>query len=178
LPNRIERWAQALALYCALAPAAQPARAAVPTTADVNAAARAAGNRPAEARTLGQALLASTWPAQILKIRVDGIAGHEVAGLVLSGVKFHGRLDRAGFEREVGELVRRGFAAVPVEEIDVWATVPIPYDKREPVTGDYAQPVSRVVFAATCGRAEIAEFGSRLRAGEGVYWAADFLRRL
>jgi len=121
----------------------------VPSTADLDAAARAAGNKPAEARTIGQALFAGTWPAQIIKVRVDGIGDHEVAGLVLSGVKFHGALDRAGFEREI-----------------------------EPVTGDYAQPVSRVVFAATCLRAELPGFGARLRAGEGVYWAPDFLRRL
>ena len=149
----------------------------VPSTAVVDAAARAAGNRPAVARAIGEALFVSTWPAQILKIRVDGEAGHEVAGLLLSGVKFHQRLDRAAFAQEVEQLVGRGFAAAPVEEIDVWATVPIPIDKREPVTGDYAQPVSRIVFAVTCRRAELPGFGERLRAGEGVYWAPDFLRR-
>jgi hypothetical protein len=179
LPNRTERRALASALTAALAGALPAAAgASVPSTADLDAAARAAGNKPAEARTIGQALFAGTWPAQIIKVRVDGIGDHEVAGLVLSGVKFHGALDRAGFEREIEALVRQSFAAAPVEEIDVWATVPIPYDKREPVTGDYAQPVSRVVFAATCLRAELPGFGARLRAGEGVYWAPDFLRRL
>lgn len=154
------------------------AGAAVPSTADLDATARAAGNLPAEAQTIGRALFVSVWPAQILKVRVDGAGGHEVAGLVLSGVKFHERLDKAGFEREVEELVRRAFAAAPVEEVDLWATVPIPYDKREPVTGDYAQPTSRVVFAVTCRREELPGFGERLRNGDGVYWAQDFLRRL
>jgi hypothetical protein len=150
----------------------------VPSTAQLDANARASGNLPAVARTIGQVLFASKWPAQIVKVRVDAADGHEVAGLLLSGVKFHGRLDRADFEREVEELVRRTFAAAPVEEVDLWATVPIPYDKREPVSGDYAQPVSRIVFAVTCRRDELAALGARLRAGRDVYWAPDFLRRL
>jgi hypothetical protein len=173
LPSRTS-----LALFGALCFAPAAAGAAVPATADLDAAARAAGNLPAVARTIGQALFVTGWPAQITKVRVDGAGGHEVAGLLLSGVKFHGALDRAGFEREVEELARRTFAAAPVEEVDLWATVPIPYDKREPVTGDYAQPVSRIVFAATCRRAELGGFAARLRAGEGIYWAPDFLRRL
>ncbi len=167
-----------LALLAAMSLAPFPLQAAVPATADLDAAARAAGNSPAVARTIGRALFASGWPAQIVKVRVDSAGGHAVAGLLLSGVKFHGPLDRAGFEQEVEALARRTFEAAPVEEVDLWATVPIPYDKREPVTGDYAQPVSRIVFAATCRRSELAGFAARLRAGEGIYWAPDFLRRL
>jgi hypothetical protein len=150
----------------------------VPSTADLDAAARASGNRPAVARAIGRRLFASVWPAQLTRIRVDGIGDHAIAGLLLSGVKFHGALDRAGFEREIGALVAGAFAAAPIEEVDVWATVPIPYDRRQPVTGDYAQPVSRIVFAVTCTRSELSDLPARLRAGRDVFWAPDFLRRL
>jgi hypothetical protein len=168
----------ALVLAAAFAGVPICARAAVPSTADLDAVARAAGNRPGVARAIGQRLFNAVWPAQLTKIRVDGIGNHAVAGLLLSGVKFHGALDRNGFEREIASLVAGAFAAAPIEEVDVWATVPIPYDKREPVTGDYAQPVSRIVFAVTCTRGEVADLAGRLRSGRGVYWAPDFLRRL
>ena len=154
---------------------ASPARAAQPSLAEMDAAARSAGNRPETAKTIALALFTTIWPAQILKVRVDGIGSHQVAGLMLSGAKFHAKLDRAGFEREIVELLRRAFAAAPIEEVDVWATVPIPYDKREPVSGDYAQPTSRIVFALSCRRDELAGLPERLTRGRDVYWAADFL---
>ncbi len=155
-----------------------PAYAAVPATSDLDAQARAQGNRLEDARALGRALLVKVWPAQLLHVRVDGAGTHEVAGLVLSAVKFHDDLDQAGFNQEIEELVRRAFEASAVEEVDVWATVPIPIDKREPVSGDYAQPTSRIVFAVTCPRQELGGLGARLRSGAGVYWADDFKRRL
>jgi hypothetical protein len=137
---------------------------------DLNAAERAEGNRRADAVQLGRMLLRTIWPAQVLKIRVDGSGRHEVAGLVLSGVKFHRKLDRAGFEAEVTALVRTTFATIGVEEVDVWATVPLPYVKQVPVNGEYLQPTDRIVFGATIPRAESATFAARLRGGDDVFW--------
>lgn len=146
--------------------------------AELDAAARAEGNRRAEAVKIGRALFATIWPVQITHVRVDGVGRHAIAGLVLSAVKFHQAVDRAGFLSEVEVLVGRTFAASDVEEVDVWATVPIPYDAREPVSGDLAKPTSRTVFAVTCRRDQLAALTARLRGDRGVYWADDFRSRL
>ena len=148
------------------------------STAEADALARAEGNRRSDAVRLGTALFGTTWPAQVLKVRVDGTGSHLVAGLVLSGVKFHGDLPLAGFESEVAELVRQSFAAAPLEEVDIWATVPIPVTRLEPVSGDYARPTDRIVFSATVRRADAAGFAARLERGEGIFWAPDFRARL
>jgi hypothetical protein len=141
--------------------------------AAVNASARAEGNRLADARRLGTVLLAHTWPAQVLKVRVDGTGTHEVAGLVISGVKFHGPLDERGFLAEIAALVQRSFAASRVEEADVWVTVPVSAGKGAIVSGDFAQPTSRIVFSATLRRAD-APSGSAVLAvlhrGRVVFW--------
>jgi hypothetical protein len=150
----------------------------IPTTAEVNAEARAQGNRKPEAVKIGRALFMTVWPAQLLKVRVEGYGRHEIAGLTLSAVKFHQNLDRAGFLNEIEVLVQRTFAVSSVEEVDVWATVPIRFDVRIPVSGDLAQPTTRIVFAVTCRRGELAGLAGRLRSGDGVYWAADFRARL
>jgi hypothetical protein len=167
---------------CALAIVAtamqQPALARGGSTADIDAAVRAAGNRRPAAIALGRVLFRRVRPAQILKVRIDGAGRHEVAGLVLSAVKFHGRLDRAGFEREVIELVRGTFAASAVEEVDCWATVPFPEGAHVVVSGDMAQPTSRTVFGVTVRRDELAGFESRVRRGTDVYWDPAFATRL
>jgi hypothetical protein len=56
--------------------------------------------------------------------------------------------------------------------------VPIPYNTREPVSGDLAKPTSRTVFAVTCRRDQLAALTARLRSDRGVYWADDFRSRL
>ena len=117
-------------------------------------------------------------PAQIVKVRIDGQGTHAVAGLVLSGVKFHGALGRAGFENEVIDVVTSAFAASDVEEVDCWATVPFAQGARVTVTGDMAQPTSRTVFAVTVRRAERASFADRLRRGTDVFWDPRFAARL
>jgi hypothetical protein len=76
------------------------------------------------------------------------------------------------------ELVTRSFGAAPIEEVDVWATIPIPIDKREPVSGDYAQPTSRIVFALSCTREELPALAKRLATGQNIYWADDFKKKL
>jgi len=141
-----------------------------PSLAIVDANARASGNRRPVAVALGRRLFSRMWPVQILKVRVDGIGTHEVAGLVLSGVKFHARVDQRAFLREVSTLVATSFAAVPVEEVDVWATTPLDVAKGTVVAGDNAQPTARVVFGAAVLRSEALTFAARLTRGSGVYW--------
>ena len=127
---------------------------------------------------LGKRLLATIWPAQIVRVRVDGIGSHLVAALVLSAVKFHGRLDERGFDDEIVALVERSFAAQPLEEVDVWATVPLHVAPGLPVSGDYAQPTSKTVFAVTTTRSEAPLLRRRLFRGDGVYWDGAFRARL
>ena len=154
------------------------ARAEIPTMAEVNAQARAAGNRRDEAVKIGRILFVTVWPAQLLKVRVEGLDRHEVAGLTLSAVKFHQSLDRTGFLNEIEVLVQRTFGASSVEEVDVWATVPIKFNLHEPVSGDLAQPTTRIVFAVTCRRSELPGLGARLRSGDGIYWYPEFRAKL
>ncbi len=141
-----------------------------PSLAAVDANARAEGNRRTAAVALGTALFGRIWPVQILKVRVDGIGANEVAGLALSGVKFHGRVNARDFAREVTDLVRLSFAAVPISEVDVWATTPLNVAKGTIVAGDNAQPTARVVFGATVPRSQATDFPGRLAAGSGIYW--------
>jgi hypothetical protein len=144
--------------------------AAAGATIDLNATERAEGNRRAAAVRVGRALLRTVWPAQVLKIRIDGIANHDVAGLMISGVKFHHPLDAAGFTDEVIALVTQTFAASDVEEVDIWATVPLPPFAQKPVNGEFLQPTDRVVYGAAILRSQQATFPERLRRGHEVYW--------
>ena len=169
----------ALALISVVAvTSAAPVSAAPESTADLNATARAAGNRHDEAVKIGRVLFSTIWPAQIMRIRVDSVGRHSIAGLMLSAVKFHQDLDRAGFLNEIELLVRRTFATSGVEEVDVWATVPIPVKAHANVSGDLAEPTSRTVFAVTCRRDQLSGLVARLSIGQGVYWAEEFKARL
>jgi hypothetical protein len=143
--------------------------------AEVDAYARAAGNRRADAVALGTVLFARQRSAQVVKVRVDGAMSHEVAGLVISGVKFHAPLSQSAFTDEVIDLVRTTFAASRVEEVDVWATVPLATEAGAIVSGDMAQPTSRTVFAVSVRRAEGENFASRIRRGTDVYWDPAFV---
>jgi hypothetical protein len=145
---------------------------------DLTAAERAEGNRKPIAVQIGRALLQTRWPAQVLKIRVDGVGRHEVAGLAISGVKFHRALDPAAFTAEVVDLVRQTFAASDVEEVDVWATVPLPYARQVPVNGEYLQPTQRTVYGATIQREEAGTYAARLERGSDVFWDARWRRSL
>jgi len=143
--------------------------------AEVDAYARAAGNRRPDAVALGTVLFAQRRSAQVVKVRVDGAMEHEVAGLVISGVKFHEPLSQSEFTDEVIDLVRTTFAASRVEEVDVWATVPLATAAGAIVSGDMAQPTSRTVFAVSVRRAEGSEYASRIRRGTDVYWDPAFV---
>jgi hypothetical protein len=175
----VRAFAITLALLAASAPAAAaPGDGSPSAVLELNAASRAAGNRKADATALARALLGVTWPAQVLKVRIDGAGTHEIAGLLLSGVKFHHRLAPDAFTAETVALVQRSFAASRVEEVDVWAVTPLPVTRAEVASGEYLQPTARVVYSATVRRAESATFAARLRRGAGVYWNPAWRRSL
>lgn len=137
----------------------------------VDAYARAAGTDKPMAVQVGKKLFQREWPAQILKIYADSAGKHHVAGIMLSGVKFHGPLNRARFLDEVVGIVGKAFAAGPFEEVDVWCIVPLKVGKGIIVSGDRAQPSARNVFTLTVRRGESARvLRARIAAGKSVYW--------
>jgi hypothetical protein len=153
-----------------------PARA-VSAYVAARARARAEGNDRMRAIVLGEVLLATVWPAQVLKVRVDGAGGHRIAGLVLSGTNFHARLDEAGFLREVKALIALAFARAPIEEVDLWVTVPLDAGIGATVSGDMAQPTSHNVFAVTVRRSELPQLGMLLHSHDVFHdtgWWAKF----
>lgn len=142
-----------------------------------DAVARAAGNAKPVAIQIGRALFATEWPAQVLNVYADGIAGHDVAGLRISGVRFHHALTKDEFIGEVAALVHRSFASSAVDEVDVWATVPLRVGKDIVVAGDLAKPTSRTVFTLSVLRGETsAALIRRMRRGVGVFWDQDWTR--
>ncbi len=146
-----------------------------PTIATLDADARASGNRRASATAIGRALFTTEWPAQVLNVYADGVGAHEVAGLRISGVKFHRRIGRLQFVAEVRSLIERTFAAAPVGEVDVWAQIPIPVRKGAVVSGDKAVPTSRNVFTITVRRGESASsMTERMLDGRNVYWDEEW----
>lgn len=154
------------------------ALAGTPATSVLDARARAMGNRRALAVTIGERLFLTTWAAQILSVRVDGIGRHSIAGLALSGVKFHKRLTKSQFIQEIVAIAGTSFSAVRLEEVDLWCSVPLPVGKGAIVSGDLAVPTSRTVFAVTVRRAEPPRsLHARLRAGHDVFWDADWARK-
>ncbi len=150
-----------------------------PTVAQLDAAARATGNRRAIAEQIGQAVFATRWPAEVSQISANELAGHLIVGVRIVGVKFHRPMSRDEFVEEVVSLVETVFAAAPdLEETDLWASVPVGVGKGVIVSGDLAKPTSRTVFSVTVRRGENA--GS-LRArvtstSDGVFWDALWAR--
>lgn len=161
----------AFALALAVASGAAPAYA--PSVADLDAAARAVGNRRDVAQRIGLAVFGTHWSAQVTQISANQLGSHLIVGIRLWGVKFHHPITRDEFVGEVVTLVQRTFAAAPAtEEIDVWASVPITVAKGVVVSGDLAKPTSRTVFSLTVRRGETtAELHARASAaGDGVFW--------
>ncbi len=114
-----------LALACALlAPAAgaSPAFAASPSVAELDANARAAGNRLDIATQIGDRVFASALPAQVSQISANEFGGHLVLGIRMWGVKFHKPIRQREFVDQVAWLVRTAFAIAPsaqeVERMD------------------------------------------------------------
>lgn len=141
---------------------------------DERAAGRSFGTDKATADAIGRAVLAQPLAAQLTRIRCDRVGVHRVCGLVLSGVKFHRPLDRQGFLNEVRDLVRGAFAAAPIDEVDLWTTVPLDAGRGAVVSGDLAQPTSATVFAITVPRAALAGLDRQLASGHDVFWDSEF----
>ncbi|MDQ2871900.1 MAG: hypothetical protein M3R35_02080 [Candidatus Eremiobacteraeota bacterium] len=142
---------------------------------------RSSGNDRATAIAIGKSIFRTEWPAQVLKVYADQFESHRVAGLDVSGVKFHAPLDRARFFAEVRSLAAAVFASSPVEEVDIWATVPLSVGKGIVVSGDLARPTNRTVFTVSVLRGESsAALASRLRARRAVFldeeWASTALK--
>ncbi|HET9392740.1 MAG TPA: hypothetical protein VFO29_04330 [Candidatus Rubrimentiphilum sp.] len=148
-----------------------------PTVDKLDADARASGNRKAIAVTIGRALFRTRWPAQVLNVYADGFAGHDIAGLRVNGEHFHHTLTRSEFEEEISSLARETFAAAPVDEVDIWVSVPLVVGKDVVVSGDLAVPSSRAVFTVSVRRGESGiSFIRRLHAGAGVFWDQEWAR--
>ncbi len=137
---------------------------------DIVAAERARGNDIPEATRIGRTIFKTAWPVQVTKIRVDAAGAHRVAGLVLSGAKFHAAVTPERFTDEVVDLVGQTFGASPVEEVDLWVILPLPTYAHEVVAGDLAHPTSYTVYAVTVRRSERDTFAARVRRAEDVYW--------
>lgn len=139
--------------------------------------ARASGNRKPIAVRIGSDLFRTEWPAQVVNVYANGISGHDIAGLHVSGVHFHHPLTQAEFISEIGSLLQRAFAAAPVEEVDVWASVPLTVGKGVVVAGDLAKPTFRTVFTVSVRRGESADSVlRRMQRGDGVFWDQDWKR--
>lgn len=152
--------------------------AASPSVAGLDAVARAAGNDKPTAVQIGERLFTRKWPAQVLKVHVDRAGAHRVAGLTLSGVKFHQPLTRSQFGDEVVALVEASFAAAPVEEVDVWCVVPLSVGRGVVVSGDHAMPTQRIVFTVSVVRRETAgALKARITTGKNVYWDSTWARQ-
>lgn len=148
-----------------------------PSVGRTDAYARAAGNRKIVAVQIGRQVFRTRWPAQVVNVYADGIDGHDIAGLRVSGVHFHHPLTREQFLTEVTDLIERTFAAAPIDEVDLWASVPLSVGRGVVVAGDLAKPTFRTVFTISVRRGESAgALLSRLRRGDGVFWDQDWER--
>ena len=135
---------------------------------------RADGTQRTIAVAIGKRVFAHDLPAQVLKIRVDGQGRHTIAGVTISGVKFKHPIDPSGLTAEVATVVRDAFAAAPVEEVDVWATVPLAQPPKTVVSGEYAQPTSRIVYSATVLRGDLPTLDALLRGTRAIFWERAF----
>lgn len=174
------RTSAALLASAVLFSAAPAWSATAPPLATIDANFRAEGNRREVARSIGDKLFVTRWPAQIVKVGADGIGNHIVVGLLISGVKFHHPLTRAQFAAEVASVAAAAFSVTPyVAEVDVWATVPLKVPRGEDVSGDLAMPTTRTVFSATVSRGEPAStLRKHLLVSRDVYWDEEWTRTL
>ncbi|HEY1884182.1 MAG TPA: hypothetical protein VGG51_14220 [Candidatus Cybelea sp.] len=149
-----------------------------PTVADLDAQARAAGNRKDIAEHIGVALFSTQWSAEISQVSANEMGKHLIVGIRIWGVKFHRPLSREEFVDEVVSITERVFAAAPnTEEVDFWASVPIVVGKDVVVNGDLARPTTKTVFALTVARQESEQSLQQraLRTSDGVYWDEEWV---
>lgn len=149
---------------------ALPARA-----ADYRAEERATGGDRATAVRIAHALLARPLDLQLTRVRCERAAGQTFCGLILQGTKFRRRVDTAAFRSEVDGLVRGAFAADPgLAEVDLWVTVPAGAREGAVVSGDFALPATKTVFATTVPRA----LAARPSENANVFWDPTFRSEL
>lgn len=127
--------------------------AAMPGIAELDADARAAGNMKPLAERIGDRIFATPWPAEVQQVSANAAGGHVIVGVRLWGIKFHHPMTRSDFLGEVDRIVQTVFSAAPgVEEVDLWASVPIVVGRDVVVSGDLAVPTSRPVFTIAVRR--------------------------
>jgi hypothetical protein len=162
----------------ASAAGASPAFAASPSVAELDASARASGNRLDIATQIGDRVFASMLPAQVSQISANEFGGHLVLGIRMWGVKFHKPITQGEFVDQVAWLIRTAFAIAPsAQEVDVWTSVPIDVRRDIIVSGDLARPTSRVVFTLSVPHAASdAATITRLAAGDAAFWDLEWVR--
>jgi hypothetical protein len=146
----------------------------------MRAAARARGTDRPSAVAVGRTLLAQSLPAQVTQVRCEKIGAHRICGLIVSGVKFKHPLDKRGFLAEVRTLIDGAFASAPLEEVDLWTTVPLTIGKGSVVSGDLAVATAATVFAITVRRTALGGLEQRLQTDRDLFWDpafADSLRK-
>ncbi len=150
-----------------------------PSIAQIDAEARARGNRRALAETIGERIFSHVLPVQLLEIRASGLRNRTYVGLRFSGEKFHGPVSAALLDRELVGAVESSFAASPtIREVDCWIVVPIPVAPGTDVSGDKAKPTERDVLTVSVRRGEsAAELAHRLQAGIGVVTDPRWVKR-
>ena len=154
-----------------------------PSVAQIDAGARARGNRRALAVAIGERLFSRVLPVQLLEIRASGLRNRAYVGLRFSGEKFHGPVSKVSLDRELVDAVETAFAISPqVREVDCWIVVPIPVAPGTVVSGDKAMPTERDVLTVSVRRGEsAAALAHRLQSGIGVVadprWVARALAR-
>jgi hypothetical protein len=147
------RFVGVVAVVVALIGSAAAARASMPGIAQLDADARATGNLKRLAIHIGDRIFKTEWPAQVTQVSANGVDGHVVIGVRISGTHFHERLTKAEFEQEVVRVTSLAFASAPsAEEVDVWVTVPLVIGKDVVVSGDLAVPTTRPVFTVSVRR--------------------------
>ena len=147
-----------------------------PSVTQLDAMARATGNRRDLAERIGTDVFATRWPAEVSQISANELGGHLIVGMRVLGVKFHQPITREQFVAEIVALVDKGFAAAPAaEEVDLWASVPIDVSKGVVVSGDLAQPTSRTVFSLSVRRGDRApSLRDRISRADGIFWDAQW----
>lgn len=154
--------------------AAKPARSSI---AQIDADARARGNRHALAVAIGERLFTHVLPVQLLEIRASGLGNRAYVGLRFSGEKFHGSVSKADLDRELVDVVETAFAvSKQIREVDCWIVVPIPVAPGTIVSGDKAMPTERDVLTLSVRRGEsAAHLAQRLKGGEGIVVDPDWV---
>ncbi|HZZ00666.1 MAG TPA: hypothetical protein VFE36_13945, partial [Candidatus Baltobacteraceae bacterium] len=87
-----------------------------PTVAELDAGARATGNRIDVAERIGDSIFRTRWAAQVSQISANALGKHVIVGVRVWGVKFHHPISRGEFLNEVASLIRTAFAAAPEAE--------------------------------------------------------------